>query len=364
MCCYKLDHFKFSLEFVHKYLQRHPHSAAALNLKACNHFRLMDVASAEAELKTLTAKTATSSHALESDVVKHNLVVFRQGEDALTHLPPMLDHIPEARFNLVVHHLRQGALEDAHKLVRDLDPKTPQDYIIKGTAIACLSVDEPDSKHAEDAIALLMSVGSSASERDTIAGRKCMAQVFVFRKRWEDALLYLTSIEPYCSHDSVFNYNFGIALASTEDWKEAQRRLSAVTDEGILADPAYVSWLIRSHVMNGDPARAWALYDAMERAPLDLLALLATDCYLMGHFYHAFLAYEALYRIDPGEETWAGKRGAACGVLQMVVARRESPDRLREVIGLMRKHAPESDESDEITQVLTRWAIENGINTN
>ena len=48
MCYYKLDYYDVSLEILAVYLQTHPDSASALNLKACNHFRLYNGKAAEA----------------------------------------------------------------------------------------------------------------------------------------------------------------------------------------------------------------------------------------------------------------------------------------------------------------------------
>merc|ERR1711865_749580 len=53
MCYYKLDYYDVSLEILAVYLQSHPDSAIAINLKACNHFRLYNGKAAEAELKVL-----------------------------------------------------------------------------------------------------------------------------------------------------------------------------------------------------------------------------------------------------------------------------------------------------------------------
>ena len=47
-------------------------------------------------------------------------------------LPSLLEVCPEARLNLAVHYLRQGQLQDAFKLVEDLQPATPQEYTLKG----------------------------------------------------------------------------------------------------------------------------------------------------------------------------------------------------------------------------------------
>lgn len=40
MCYYKLDYYDVSLEILAVYLQAHPDSGIAVNLKACNHFKL------------------------------------------------------------------------------------------------------------------------------------------------------------------------------------------------------------------------------------------------------------------------------------------------------------------------------------
>ena len=54
LCYYKLDYYDVSLEILAAYLQANPDSAVALNLKACNQFRLYDGKAAEAELAPLT----------------------------------------------------------------------------------------------------------------------------------------------------------------------------------------------------------------------------------------------------------------------------------------------------------------------
>lgn len=48
-------------------------SATAVNLKACNHFRLYNGKAAEAELKSLQ-ETASPSFSFAADLIKHNLV--------------------------------------------------------------------------------------------------------------------------------------------------------------------------------------------------------------------------------------------------------------------------------------------------
>lgn len=98
MCYYKLDYYDVSLEILAVYLQSHPESPIGVNLKACNHFRLYNGKAAEAELKFLSDKGINIQG---NELVRHNMVVFSNGEHALQVLPGLVDSIPEARLNLV-----------------------------------------------------------------------------------------------------------------------------------------------------------------------------------------------------------------------------------------------------------------------
>jgi intraflagellar transport protein 56 len=98
MCYYKLDYYDVSLEILAAYLQAYPDSAIAANLKACNHFRLYNGKTAEAELKLILQKGA-NLHG--NDLIRHNLVVFSNGDQAINVLPGLVDFIPEAKLNLV-----------------------------------------------------------------------------------------------------------------------------------------------------------------------------------------------------------------------------------------------------------------------
>ena len=85
------------------------------NLKACNHFRLYNGKAAEAELKVLGDQGLNLQ---DNDLIRHNVVVFRGGEDALQVLPPLVDFVPAARLNLVIHYLRNDEVKEAFELVR------------------------------------------------------------------------------------------------------------------------------------------------------------------------------------------------------------------------------------------------------
>lgn len=125
LCYYKLDYYDVSQEVLAVYLQHYPDSTIALNLKACNHFRLYNGKAAEAELKNLM-DIGSPVFDFAKELIKHNLVVFRGGEGALQVLPPLIDVIPEARLNLVIYYLRQDDVQEAYNLIKDLEPTTPQ----------------------------------------------------------------------------------------------------------------------------------------------------------------------------------------------------------------------------------------------
>jgi len=131
LCYYKLDFFEVSQEVLNIYLQQFPDSITAINLKACNNFKLYSGKTAEGDIKALNDQSVPSAN-FGSDLIKHNLVVFRGGEGALQVLPPLIDVIPEARLNLVIYYLKHDDVKEAYELMKDLEPAVPQEYILKG----------------------------------------------------------------------------------------------------------------------------------------------------------------------------------------------------------------------------------------
>jgi intraflagellar transport protein 56 len=78
LCYYKLDYYDISQEVLDLYLTHFPDSTIAINLKACNRFRLENGRVAEQEIKNLM-----DNGTFGADLIRHNLVVFRNGEGAL-----------------------------------------------------------------------------------------------------------------------------------------------------------------------------------------------------------------------------------------------------------------------------------------
>jgi len=350
-----------ALEILQTYLTNFPHSITAVNLKACSHYQLYNGKAAEAELKVLQQASNSGNIFNDHDLLLHNLVVFRNGENAVQVLPPLLDIIPEARLNLVIYYLRTGEEAEAYNLIKDLEPAVPREYILKGVVFAALGQKTGSRDHLKLAQQLFQLVGASASECDTIPGRQCMASCFFLLRQFEDVLVYLKSVKPYFTNDDDFNWNYGVALAAAGDYKEGKEALLLVQNEDYRSEFCYLSWLCRCYMMSNQPALAWETYACMETSneAFNLLHLIANDCYKMGHFYYACKAFDVLERLDPDPEFWEGKRGAAIGVFQRVLANKDSIDKLQEVVALLR--STQNPQVDMVDRVITRWAIENRV---
>jgi intraflagellar transport protein 56 len=74
MCYYKLDYFDVSQEVLGTYLSHYPDSIIAMNLKACNIYKLYNGKAAETELRILTDELTECEFA--QDVIKHNMVII------------------------------------------------------------------------------------------------------------------------------------------------------------------------------------------------------------------------------------------------------------------------------------------------
>uniref|UniRef100_A0A8C1M377 Intraflagellar transport protein 56 n=1 Tax=Cyprinus carpio TaxID=7962 RepID=A0A8C1M377_CYPCA len=360
LCYYKLDYYDVSQEVLAVYLQSIPDSTIALNLKACNHFRLYNGKAAEMELKNLM-DISSSSFQFAKELIQHNLVVFRGGEGALQVLPPLIDVISEARLNLVIYYLRQDDIQEAYKLIKDLEPTTPQEYILKGVVNAALGQDIGSRDHLKIAQQFFQLVGGSASECDTIPGRQCMASCFFLLKQFEDVLIYLNSVKSYFYNDDTFNFNYAQAKAALGNYREAEEVFLLIQNEKIKNDYVYLSWLARCYIMNQKARQAWELYLRLETSsdPFSLLQLIANDCYKMGQFYYAAKAFDALERLDQNPEYWEGKRGACVGIFQLILAGQESRETLKEVLPMLRSTG--NPQVEYIIRIMKKWAKDNRV---
>uniref|UniRef100_A0A8C7R035 Intraflagellar transport protein 56 n=1 Tax=Oncorhynchus mykiss TaxID=8022 RepID=A0A8C7R035_ONCMY len=353
LCYYKLDYYDVSQEVLAVYLQSVPDSTIALNLKACNHFRLYNGKAAES--------VTPNSFEFAKELIRHNLVVFRSGEGALQVLPALIDVITEARLNLVIYYLRQDDVQESYQLIKDLEPTTPQEYILKGVVNAALGQEMGSRDHLKIAQQFFQLVGGSASECDTIPGRQCMASCFFLLRQFEDVLIYLNSVKSYFYNDDAFNFNYAQAKAAVGNYREAEEIFLLIQNDKNKSDYVYLSWLARCYIMNQKARLAWELYMKMETSAesFSLLQLIANDCYKMGQFYYSAKAFDILERLDPNPEYWEGKRGACVGIFQLILASREPREALREVLPLLRNTG--NPQVEYIIRILKKWAKDNRV---
>uniref|UniRef100_A0A1A9W486 Intraflagellar transport protein 56 n=1 Tax=Glossina brevipalpis TaxID=37001 RepID=A0A1A9W486_9MUSC len=345
LCFYKMDYYDMSQEVLEVYLNKYADSTIAINLKACNRFRLFSGRVAEQEIKNIS-----DNGTFGADMIRHNLVVFRNGEGALQVFPSLLNIIPEARLNLAIYYLKNGEVQEAHSLIKEMQPTVPHEYILKGVIHASLGQHLNSREHIKTAQQNLHLVGSSTAECDTIPGRQAMASAFFLYGQFEEVLVYMNSIRSYFVSDDIFNYNFAQAKCATGCYKEAEDLLMQISDADIKNQHTYCMILAKCHIHSGRPELAWNIFitrDSSSEAFL-LLQMIANECYKYGEFWVAAKAFDMLEKLDPSPENWEGKRGACAGVLYNLATKSEKSrphNGIADVIGLLRDSSNPQAES-------------------
>ena len=170
MSLFKLGHYEEALEALNIYYKANPDSVIAANIKACCLFNL---GSPTAALELLKFKSHCDSKMMEeNDLVRHNQVVFNDGERALQVLPSLVNHIPEAKLNLAIYYLKQGELDAAVELVGELDADYTHSHLVMGILNTELAQLKGDSTALEKAKHHFLSFGQAPTECDTVAGRQ------------------------------------------------------------------------------------------------------------------------------------------------------------------------------------------------
>ncbi|CAK9855489.1 unnamed protein product [Sphagnum jensenii] len=207
---------------------------------ACNNYKLFSGKAAEADLKALEE---TSKGPTENELVKHNHVVFRSAENAL---------------------------QEAYNMVKELEPSTTQEYVVKAVSYASLGREIQNAEMLKQAQHYFQLVGSSASECDTIPVSQQSALVYKdIVCTWEsleeansqdndnDAFDHLQSIKAYSDAQDEFNWNYGIVKAVVGTYQEAEEALLLVSNERYHSDYYYQAWLCHCFIMAGKASLAW-----------------------------------------------------------------------------------------------------------
>ncbi|KAF0728811.1 hypothetical protein Ae201684_013382 [Aphanomyces euteiches] len=356
MCYYHLEYYDISLEMLASYMSVDSQSIVAKNLAACNSYHLMDGSAAE---KTLDLRNPAMS--MKHTLVEHNLVVFRNGERALRVWPSLVGLVPEAQLNLAIYHMKHDEMTDAFDLLESLDPAQPMEYILKAI-VHMWMCQQPAFAQSMSNEHLFMSekffetVGTAPTECDTIRGRQAMACYYLLRKEFDTANVYLKSIAMYHVQDDAFNWNYGLAFASTGCFSEAETVLSQIQHPQLKQQFVYLAWLARCHIRSIQQSHlAWELYLHVQNTvdALRLLKLIANEYYLMADYFYAAKAFDVLERVDPDPEYCEAKRGACIGYFQKAVTGKCDPTKLREVLSML--DASKHSQGKVIARSLRAW---------
>jgi intraflagellar transport protein 56 len=106
-------------------------------------------------------------------------------------------------------------MQEAYDLIKDVEPSTPQEYILKVVMYARLGQSTASRQHNTTAQQSFQLVGLSPTECDTIPGRQCMVSCFYLLDQFEDAYIYPISIKQNVHHEDDFTWNFSISLYTT-----------------------------------------------------------------------------------------------------------------------------------------------------
>ncbi|KAJ1361008.1 Intraflagellar transport protein 56 [Parelaphostrongylus tenuis] len=330
MCYYKMDFFDVAQEVLSVYLRSFPNSPAALNLKACITFKTYNGKAALPEVDVLQR---VSLYPAAKELLRHNQVVFNDGDGALQVFPGLMDTLPEAGINLILYHLKREDIESAMTLCNDLEPQTTTEFLVKAVTLAYWGQMKESKDHLKTAEHFFKMVGESPYDTDTIPGRQSMACSLFLSGQYDDALVYLNSIQ--CGM-----------------WKEAEEHFLAIA--GADRD--------KPTFKNRKPLMAWDMYTRSTdpKESFNILRIIAMDCYTVGEFYYAAKAFDGLEKIDPSPENWQGKRGAACGLFRMLAQGKATNEQMAEILQMLdRGNHPQAD---FVTSTIRKWAKDNDIN--
>eukprot|EP00297_Palpitomonas_bilix_P003360 CAMPEP_0113885446 /NCGR_PEP_ID=MMETSP0780_2-20120614/10916_1 /TAXON_ID=652834 /ORGANISM="Palpitomonas bilix" /LENGTH=574 /DNA_ID=CAMNT_0000873375 /DNA_START=380 /DNA_END=2104 /DNA_ORIENTATION=- /assembly_acc=CAM_ASM_000599 len=359
LCYHLLEYQDVAQEILQQYMQHEKASLFSANLAAC--IISSERGGKEAERYLLDYLQKNDRTEVEcGDLIGHNLAVFRGGSAGQIFVQ-LCPYMKEAKFNSCVFNLKRGKWADAEETMAQMQPFSAVELNLKGVVLAVAGIEGNRTDKLESAASVFEQIGGSPAEKDTVLGRLCASSALIIRKRAIDALVYMESVKDYCQGEEQFKYNYAITLMSAKRYRDAEDQLRQCHDKSITDSSGYIMMLARCCIMRKSAKDAWELYLTMETsdASFELLRLIASDCYRVASFFYSLKAYDVLERLDPTDEYWEGKRGAAVGVFQQVIAGRETGAVLIEVVSALR--ASRSDEAARIMKVIRKWAKQEGI---
>jgi hypothetical protein len=354
------------------------------NLKASISFRLHGYMLQQEYLKELNS---INNFLPYSDILHHNTVIFNNGDKSLEILPILLDIVPEARLNLATYHLIHYNVKEAYNLVKNLEPRSAHEYVVKGAVAASLGQMIGDNEVLSEALTLFAFIGDSPTEKDTIPGRQCMASCLFLKKQYSDALVYLSSVESYLSKclrscqrcclfydlfkffvefvladDDEFNWNYGMSLAAVEDYGKAEEVLLRIKNKSYIGDVNYNLWLAHCFLKNDKGLSAWQLLSNIKNSDRNsFLKVIADKSFQAGNYTTSLKAFRALYEMNQDSTNALGLKSSCIGVFYSALTRISTTKRLpteeqkdlKEAMDILQKY--DLDKSGSIVAVMKDW---------
>ncbi|OHS98347.1 hypothetical protein TRFO_08933 [Tritrichomonas foetus] len=361
MCQYKLDQFDESNESVDQYLATNSDSAVALNLKSCDYLRLFDPEVAESQLLQIRKFSSASYEFIEA-LIKHNICVFHDGTDGFTILTPLVSALHEARYNLCILYMRENNPTEAFNLLTDqFQTLELNEQLLKATIYLAIGQLTADTGPIEEANQIFKEIGEMDVVTNTVPGRQALATSKFIVGEYDEVLRIFKTIESMMTENDEFNYNRGMTLAALSRWAEAERYFLLVKNEAYTREIFYRSWLCRCYIKNRKPEAAWNLYSEATQTEdaKTLLEIISNDCFQNGDYYYAMRAYEILAKFEMESTHREGMIASAVGVFRNILSRRESPERLQEVVNCL----AEDPEAEQTLQVIVNY-VENSAQFN
>ena len=354
MCLFKLDQFQESNDYTDVYLQDNSDSAVALNLKSCDDLRLFDPDVAESQLLQIP-KFSSASYSFINILIQHNLCIFQDGEGGFKTLPPLVDSLPEARYNLAVLYMRKNNPTEAYHLLENFQPMDISESILKADVFLAISQLTGDPGPLAEAQATFSEIGETQIVCDTVPGRQCLASAKFILNDYNETLHVLSTIETQVGDLDEFNYNKAMSLALLSRWAEAEKHFLKVQNEYYKKESFYQSWLCRCYIKNKKPDEAWKLYiesTTTEDAKI-LLQIIAHDCFVSSEYYYAMKAYDILCKCDVDPTYKEGLIASAIGVFQSeLMSDNLNSDNMSEVITALSSEEDAKSVLETIEQFL------------
>ncbi|KAL0238831.1 hypothetical protein PCE1_004522 [Barthelona sp. PCE] len=331
ICYFKLGYSDVASDMIRIYLQRVPDSLTAINLRACVDFKLFGARAALDDMEELLVHQATHP------TVLNNVAVFRGGKKGQQVWSGIKHNSVEARVNLAIVLVRQGAIEEAHNVLTQFstvfDQYVPAFQLVKSSVLSSLGQQKQESQLLETARNEFHALGSSKRVANTVIGRQSMASYHILTGNFGQAVRFLRSIESYCSGEQGFHANYGIALGACAQFTEAVEHLEKCDEPPKL-------WYARCLIQVDRADDAWKIYennsgDMTPKEVTTMLLLLGNDCFTAGHFLESAKAFSVLLAQDDSHDNWTAFRAAIAGAFRKIVYSEMQPKYLGVIVALL-----------------------------